>query len=241
VVKPNKYLSYDEERAPKVREMFSRLARRYDLVNDVMSFGLHRVWKRRTVRLALDGRKAPLRLLDLCCGTGDLGFLAEETGGARVLGVDFTLPMLQVARSRRRAQGSRAAFAQGDALRLPLASGSVDLVPIGYGLRNIADPAAALLEIKRVLAPGGRVVVLDFGKPNGPVRSALYMGYLNSVMPLMGWLFHRDPETYDYIPASLERYPGQRGVARLMEQVGFARVRFEEALLGTMGFNVGEV
>jgi len=242
MARPNKYLSYDEERAPRVREMFSRLARRYDFVNDVMSFGLHRVWKRRTVRIALAGRKAPLRLLDLCCGTGDLGFLAEEAAsGLRVFGVDFTLPMLQVARARKRAQGSRNAFAQGDALRLPLPAASVDLVTIGYGLRNIADPQAALVEIKRVLAPGGRVVVLDFGKPAGRIRSALYFGYLNSVMPLMGWLFHRDRETYAYIPASLERYPGQRGVARLMEQAGFTGVRFEEALLGTMGFNVGEV
>ncbi|HKC24332.1 MAG TPA: class I SAM-dependent methyltransferase, partial [Thermoanaerobaculia bacterium] len=95
----NKYLSYDAERAPKVREMFSRLATRYDLVNDVMSLGLHRVWKRRTMRLALAGKAGPVRVLDICSGTGDLTFLAEEmTGGrARVLGVDFTLPMLAVA------------------------------------------------------------------------------------------------------------------------------------------------
>src|SRR5437899_1581904 len=96
----NKYLSYDEERAPKVKAMFSRLAWRYDLVNDVMSFGLHRGWKRQTVALAADGRKAGTRWLDLCCGTGDMCFLAEATGKARVVGADFTLPMLAVARQR---------------------------------------------------------------------------------------------------------------------------------------------
>jgi demethylmenaquinone methyltransferase/2-methoxy-6-polyprenyl-1,4-benzoquinol methylase len=238
----NKYLSYDAERAPKVREMFSRLARRYDLVNDVMSVGLHRVWKRRTVRLALAGRSAPARVLDLCCGTGDLTFLAEAgaPGRSRLLGVDFTLPMLAVAERRARTASSRAAFAQGDALRLPIASASVDVVTIGYGLRNIADPLAALREIRRVLAPGGRVVILDFGKPDNRLAAALYGGYLNVVMPAMGWLFHRDPETYAYIPASLEKYPAQRGVAALMKEAGFSGVRWENGLLGTMGFNIGE-
>jgi demethylmenaquinone methyltransferase/2-methoxy-6-polyprenyl-1,4-benzoquinol methylase len=238
----NKYLSYDAERAPKVREMFSRLARRYDLVNDVMSMGLHRVWKHRTVRLALAGRTTPARVLDLCCGTGDLTFLAEsgEPRPARLLGVDFTLPMLAVAERRARAAGSSATFVEGDALRLPLASASADIVTIGYGLRNVADPLAALKEIRRVLAPGGRVVVLDFGKPDNRVASALYGAYLGAVMPAMGWLFHRDPETYAYIPASLERYPAQRGVAALMKEAGLTNVRWENGLLGTMGFNVGE-
>src|SRR5580765_5443686 len=105
----NKYLSYGRERAPKVREMFSRLAWRYDLVNDVMSFGLHRIWKRQTVRIALDGGRP--RVLDLCCGTGDLCFLAEELGGRGVTGVDFTLPMLAVARRRKLETGRRSRFA----------------------------------------------------------------------------------------------------------------------------------
>ena len=237
----NKYLSYDAERAPKVREMFSRLAGRYDLVNDVMSAGLHRLWKRRTLRLALAGRGAGPRVLDLCCGTGDLTFLAEAAGhGARVVGVDFTLPMLAVASRRRRGAGSASAFVQGDALALPVRAASVDALTIGYGLRNIADPLAALREMRRVLAPGGRVVILDFGKPDNKLAAALYNGYLAVVMPAMGRLFHGDPETYAYIPASLERYPAQRGVAALMTEAGFSGVRWENGLLGTMGFNVGE-
>ncbi len=105
----NKYLSYDEDRAPKVREMFSRLARRYDLVNDVMSFGMHRIWKRQTVRLALAGAPRNARVLDLCCGSGDLCFLAEELGAEAVFGADFTLPMLAVAKRRRRRAADGAA------------------------------------------------------------------------------------------------------------------------------------
>ena len=234
----NKYLSYDERRAPKVREMFTRLASRYDLVNDVMSFGLHRRWKAQSARLALGGRASP-RLLDLCCGTGDLCFLTEKMG-ARVTGLDFTLPMLAVALRRKRDSGSNASFAQGDALSLPVPDASVDAITIGYGLRNIADPAAALAEMRRVLAPGGRAVVLDFGKPDHPVAAALYQAFLHTMMPAVGWLFHGDPETYLYIPESLKRYPGQRGVAELMKKTGFVNVRYENRLLGTMGINLGE-
>ncbi len=239
----NKYLSYDEERAPKVREMFSRLARRYDLVNDVMSFGLHRRWKRDTVRLGLFAAAMPHRWLDLCCGTGDMAFLAERMAseaGVRTVGLDFTFPMLAVARERRAARGSRSAFVQGDALSLPFRDSSFDVVTVGYGLRNLADLPRGLSEMRRVLTPGGRAVVLDFGKPDNPIASALYWGYLEVAMPLMGWLFHRDPETYGYIPASLERYPAQRGLEPLMKDAGFVNVRFENRLLGTMGINIGE-
>jgi demethylmenaquinone methyltransferase / 2-methoxy-6-polyprenyl-1,4-benzoquinol methylase len=235
----NKYLSYDEQRAPKVKKMFTRLAWRYDVVNDVMSFGLHRRWKRQTVRIALDGGRAA-RVLDLCCGTGDLCFLAERMGARSVAGLDFTLPMLAVARRRKLSSGAKSGLTEGDALGLPFPDGAFDAVTISYGLRNIADPEAALTEMRRVLAPGGRAVILDFGKPDNPVTAALYRAFLHTMMPAVGWLFHGDPDTYLYIPASLERYPGQRGVAELMRRAGFVNVRFEERLLGTMGINVGE-
>lgn len=237
----NKFLSYDEQRAPKVREMFSLLAGKYDLVNDLMSAGLHRRWKKETIRLAFEGRQGPLRVLDLCCGTGDLAFLAEDAGrDARVTGADFTLPMLLVAR-RRRAEGRRRSrFVQADALRLPFRDAVFDAVTIGYGLRNISDPQSALAEMRRLLAPGGRVVVLDFGKPPNRLAAWLYRGFLHSVMPLMGWLFHGDPETYLYIPESLARFPAQQGVEELMRRTGFVKARHENRLLGAMGLNIGE-
>jgi demethylmenaquinone methyltransferase/2-methoxy-6-polyprenyl-1,4-benzoquinol methylase len=235
----NKYLSYDDQRAPRVREMFSRLAKRYDLVNDVMSFGMHRRWKREAVRLALDGRR-PARVLDLCCGTGDMSFLAEELGASSVVGADFTVPMLSVARRRAHEERRRPGFVAADALHLPFRDGAFDAITVGYGLRNVADPGKALREMRRVLAPAGRVVVLDFGKPDNPLASSLYFAYLKTMMPAVGWIFHGDPETYLYIPASLERYPAQRGVENLMRETGFTNVRYENRLLGTMGLNVGE-
>jgi demethylmenaquinone methyltransferase/2-methoxy-6-polyprenyl-1,4-benzoquinol methylase len=237
----NKYLSYDDQRASKVREMFSRLAKRYDLVNDVMSFGMHRKWKREAVRLALDGTaQRPARVLDLCCGTGDMSFLAEELGAASVVGADFTVPMLSVARRRAREERHHPAFMAADALQLPFRDGTFDAITVGYGLRNVADPGEALREMRRVLASAGRAVILDFGKPDNPIASSLYFAYLKTMMPAVGWIFHGDPQTYLYIPASLKRYPAQRGVENLMREAGFTNVRYENRLLGTMGLNVGE-
>ena len=239
---PNKYLSYDADRAPKVREMFSRLAWHYDLVNDVMSFGMHRPWKKLSVRLAAEGIGKRGRWLDLCCGTGDMAFLAEQIAdpAAKVVGLDFTLPMLAVARGRSTRDGRSSSFVNGDALQLPFPNAAFDVITVGYGLRNIADPAAALREMRRVLAPGGRCVILDFGKPSNRVASALYRAFLRTMMPAVGWIFHRDPETYLYIPESLARYPGQVGVRDMMREAGFENARFEEKLLGTMGINIGE-
>jgi demethylmenaquinone methyltransferase/2-methoxy-6-polyprenyl-1,4-benzoquinol methylase len=235
----NKYLSYDAERGPKVRAMFSRLAWRYDLINDLMSLGMHRRWKRQTVDLALAG-SSRARVLDLCCGSGDLCFLAEDRDAGSVTGADFTLPMLAVARRRAAGDRRRTRFVQADALALPFADASFDVVTISYGLRNIADIPRAFGEMHRVLAPDGRAVVLDFGKPDNAAARAVYRGLLRAMMPAIGWLFHGDPETYLYIPESLERYPAQRGVEKLMQAAGFTNVRYENRLLGTMGINVGQ-
>src|SRR5262249_6511828 len=113
-------------------------------------------------------------------------------------------------------------------------------ITISYGLRNIADLPRALSEMRRVLAPGGRAVVLDFGKPENWIVGAMYRAFLRTMMPVIGWLFHGDPETYLYIPASLQQFPAQRGVKALMREAGFSNVRYENRLLGTMGINVGE-
>lgn len=237
---PNKFLSYDEQRAPRVRQLFTKLARRYDLINDIQSFGMHRVWKRRAMRIALRGAPPGCRVLDLCCGTGDMAFDARRRGAGLVVGLDFTKAMLDVALQRCATANVPAHFIQGDALKLPFAGGSFDVITIGYGFRNVADLDQCLRELLRVLRPGGRIVILDFGKPANALVRALYFGYLRTMQPLMGRLFHGDSDTYRYIFDSLQKFPAQRGIEVMMRRAGMKAVRVYNPLLGTMGINYGE-
>ncbi len=222
----SKYYQPDEHRAEKVRELFAAIARRYDLLNDLMSAGMHRRWKRRLVELAGD----PRDVLDLCCGTGDLALRFHT----RVVGVDFTEQMLRVAQTR-----ATKLWVRADALRLPFRDNSFDVVSVGYGLRNLADVEAGLREILRVLRPGGRLLSLDFGKPENPLLRSLYFGYLRTVLPWLGRLYCGDPDTHGYILVSLQNYGAQRGIRQLMERCGYRDCGFEEFVGGTMAINFG--
>ena len=251
----SKFYQADEHRAEKVQELFATIARRYDLLNDIMSAGLHRRWKRRLVELAIGKRKAESgergaesgkqkRILDLCCGTGDIA-LAFARAGADVTGADFTEEMLRVAATRQQ-RGSAGAspshsinWVRADALRLPFRDNSFDVVSVGYGLRNLADIERGVREILRVLKPGGRFVSLDFGKPESAAFRGLYFGYLRVVLPVLGRVFCGDPDTHGYILASLRRYPAQRGIQELMEACGYRDCGFEEFWLGSMAINFG--
>jgi demethylmenaquinone methyltransferase/2-methoxy-6-polyprenyl-1,4-benzoquinol methylase len=241
----SKFYQADEHRAEKVQELFATIARRYDLLNDIMSAGLHRKWKRRLVELASAGRVPShgaasgdvaynARVLDLCCGTGDIA-LAFARAGAEVTGADFTEEMLRVAETRTQTVN----WIRADALRLPFADDSFDVVSVGYGLRNLADIERGLREILRVLRPGGKFLSLDFGKPESGVFRALYFGYLRVVLPVLGRVFCGDPDTHGYILASLRDYPAQRGIKELMEAIGYRDCSFEEFCLGSMAINFG--
>ena len=224
----SKFYQADEHRAEKVHELFTTIARRYDLLNDIMSLGLHRRWKRRLIRLAGD----PRDVLDLCCGTGDIALRFR----ARVVGVDFTEEMLRVATTRGHPEIS---WIRADALRLPFADNSFDAVSVGYGLRNLADIEQGLREVLRVLRPGGKFVSLDFGKPESAIFRTLYFGYLRIVLPILGRLFCGDPDTHGYILTSLQNYPAQRGIREMMVSQGWRDCGFEEFWLGSMAINYG--
>jgi len=227
----NPFYQPGARRADQVRALFRTIARRYDLINDLQSLGLHRRWKRRLVALAQLGPGQ--RALDVCCGTGDVALTLARTG-AQVTGLDFSPEMLAVARRRAQTSNAPVEFVQGDALALPFADATFDAVTISYGLRNLADFAAGLAEMARVLRPGGRLVVLDFGKPAHRGWRAVYFAYLRVAVPLFGWVFAGRADAYAYILESLRHYPDQAGVAELLQRQGLECVRVIELLGGAM-------
>jgi len=215
--------------------MFATIAPRYDLITRLLSFGGDQRWKRRLIDLA--GLTPGQRVLDLACGTGDLA-LAAAAKGASVAGLDLTIAMIELA--HRRDMEGRVSWMVGDMHALPVGSATFDVVTTGYGLRNVPDLTVALSEIHRVLRPGGLVCSLDFDRPESAPLRAVYLTYLDAVGATMGWALHRDPDTYRYIPASIRRYPGARGVVRLMEAAGFREVRHIPVLGGLMAIHVGK-
>lgn len=231
-------LSTPDGKRRYVRRLFATIADRYDLITVVLSFGRDRRWKRRLIDLASIGPRD--RVLDLACGTGDLLFAAA--GRARLaVGVDITHRMLELARIRGQGSGARweaAPLITADMLALPFGEARFDVVTTGYGLRNVPDLRAALGEMHRVLAPGGRLLSLDFNRPDSRPIRALYLGYLTIVGSMLGLVLHRDPDTYRYIPESIRLYPGAAGVARLMKEVGFTGVRVVRLLGGLLAIHV---
>jgi demethylmenaquinone methyltransferase/2-methoxy-6-polyprenyl-1,4-benzoquinol methylase len=216
-----------------VRSLFATIADRYDLITLVLSYGRDRAWKRRLVDLAAP--TPDTRALDLATGTGDIAFAVHPRAGC-VVGLDVTKRMIELAKGKTTVNGGPA-FLVGDMVALPFADEAFDLVTTGYGLRNVPDLTAAVDEMFRVLKPGGRALSLDFDRPANPVIRAIYLAYLTIVGSVLGWLLHRDPDTYRYIPASIRRYPGAEAVARLMEARGFSRVIHYPVLGGLMAIH----
>ncbi len=235
----NRFYEAGEGRAERVNDLFAAIAPRYDLINDLQSFGLHRWWKRRLIQFAAvqPGESA----LDLCCGTGDVAFALAEAG-ARVTGMDFSAPMLAVAEARKVKVGEAAGpmFLQGDALRTPFPDAHFDVVTISYGLRNLASVDEGLREMWRVLKPGGRLLVLDFGKPDNAAGRGAYFAYLRFAVPVFGRLFCKNAAAYAYILESLQHYPAQRGVDEKLRALGAANARIVNFLGGVMSINVAE-
>ncbi len=239
----NRYFQPGQQRAAGVIELFDAIALRYDLINDLQSLGMHRRWKRRFVELA--GVRPRERALDLCCGTGDIA-LALAGQGAEVIGLDFSAPMLAVAHSRSRGSAPAAGtapnpqFLRGNALMIPFGDDTFDVVTIAYGLRNLASFEQGLREMWRVARPGGRILVLDFAKPDQPLWRSLCFGYLKCCVPIFGRVFCRNADTYAYILESLKHYPAQHGVAAALGAMKCTRVRVMSLLGGAMSIHYGE-
>jgi ubiquinone/menaquinone biosynthesis methyltransferase len=238
-----------------VRRLFATIADRYDLITMLLSFGLDAGWKRRLVGLAgpLEGKRA----LDLACGTGDIAFHLSRRG-ASVIGLDITHRMVEIAHSKIHRVPStedrvpntehrvpntehrvpNTGFVVGDMMALPFPDAQFNVVTTGYGLRNVPELDGALREIIRVLRPGGLLLSLDFNRPSNGLVRGVYLGYLTLVGSLLGFVLHRDPDTYRYIPESIRRYPGAAAVGRMMRDDGFATAEWLPVFGGLMALHV---
>jgi demethylmenaquinone methyltransferase / 2-methoxy-6-polyprenyl-1,4-benzoquinol methylase len=225
--------------AGQVNRMFDRVAGRYDALNSVMTAGMHHRWRKRA------GARAELSAgdsaLDVCCGTGDLALelAGQVSPGGRVIGCDFSEPMLDLARekaSARQATGVR--FEWADALQLPYDGERFDAVTVGFGVRNLADLDIGLREMARVLKPGGRGVILEITQPTRPPLSLFYSFWFDRIVPLLG-AFSSEPEAYSYLPESVRSFPSPAGLAEKMDRAGFERIRYTVLAGGIIAIHSG--
>jgi demethylmenaquinone methyltransferase / 2-methoxy-6-polyprenyl-1,4-benzoquinol methylase len=225
----------EREAAEWVRAMFGRVAHRYDLANHLLSFNLDRCWRAHTVARVRDVLARPAaRVLDICCGTGDL-VRALERGGAAAMGSDFCHPMLVAAKAK---LGGGMLF-EADALRLPLADASLDLITVAFGFRNLANYEAGLREMRRVLRGGGVAAILEFSQPPNPVFGALYNFYSRRVLPAIGGVLSGSRDAYTYLPESVRKFPAPEELAEMMRSAGFGPVRFERLTGGIVALHLG--
>ncbi|KFE70358.1 2-heptaprenyl-1,4-naphthoquinone methyltransferase [Hyalangium minutum] len=224
-----------------MRQMFSSIATRYDVTNEVMSLGIHRLWRRAAVKYS--GAKEGDRILDCATGTGDLALSFKRKVGAsgHVVGTDFCPEMLQSAPGKASEAGLQVEFQVADAMALPFADASFDVASISFGIRNVDDPVKCLKEMARVVKPGGRVVVLEFGQPQG-LFGALFRVYAKTIMPALGGLLTGNRTAYEYLPRTAAAFPSGDAFLALMDQAGAYHERVAHPLtFGTSYVYVGTV
>jgi demethylmenaquinone methyltransferase / 2-methoxy-6-polyprenyl-1,4-benzoquinol methylase len=227
------------EAAAWVRAMFGRVAHRYDLANHLLSFNLDRYWRARAVARVRHVLARPgARALDICCGTGDLlRALQRRRPSLPVIGSDFCHPMLVAAHAK--VPGSP--LFEADALRLPLADASLDLIAVAFGFRNLANYEAGLREMRRVLRPAGVAAILEFSQPPNPLFGALYTFYSRRILPLIGGALSGSRDAYAYLPESVRKFPAPEELSRMMRAAGFASVGFERLTGGIVALHLGSV
>jgi demethylmenaquinone methyltransferase/2-methoxy-6-polyprenyl-1,4-benzoquinol methylase len=223
-----------------VRDMFGRVAGRYDLLNHLLSFNLDKRWRARAVeRVTPILEKPGARVLDLCCGTGDvLLALADRRGDAAIFGSDFCHPMLVEAQRKIAARRLANPVFEADALMLPLRDGSLDLLTIAFGFRNLANYEKGLEELLRVLKPGGVAAILEFSQPTNRAFAEVYGFFSTRVLPWVGGLISGSRDAYSYLPESIRKFPGAEDLASAMRRSGFARVEFERMTAGAVALHL---
>ncbi|MER3479702.1 MAG: bifunctional demethylmenaquinone methyltransferase/2-methoxy-6-polyprenyl-1,4-benzoquinol methylase UbiE [Meiothermus sp.] len=227
-----------EGKAQAVRRMFSEIAPRYDLLNRLLSAGIDRRWRFIAAEAAIE--KNPRRILDLATGTGDMALLLKRLAPhSEVVGADFAPPMLEIARQKAKRLGLEVPFQQADALALPFPEARFDAITIAFGFRNFADYDQALAELYRVLAPGGRLCILEFPPPPKGGFGELYRFYFQKVLPWVGGLVSGNPAAYRYLPDSVERFPDPPTLKAKMERSGF-QTRYRILSGGIVALHIGD-
>lgn len=230
----------EQAAAQWVRRMFGRIAPRYDLLNHLLSFNLDKRWRARTVARVSEILDRPdARVLDLCCGTGDVALALESRGRRPMLASDFCHPMLVEARRKIAARGFHTPLFEADALSLPLANSSLDLITVAFGFRNLANYRIGLEEMLRVLKPGGVAAILEFSQPSNSAFRGLYGFFSTRVLPRIGGMVSGSPEAYSYLPESIRKFPGAEQLAQEMRNGGFSGVEFERMTGGAVALHIG--
>ena len=231
----------ESEHARRVREMFAGIASRYDLLNHLLSGNTDKRWRRLVAKKLQDALSVKgARALDVACGTGDLSLALAKATGAQVVGTDFCRPMLEIAARKAKTNvSSEIPFVEGDALKLPFVGESFDAVTIAFGLRNLSSVETGLEELFRVLKPGGRAAILEFSRPVVPGFRALFQFYFARVLPKIGGVISGSRGAYEYLPDSVSRFPDQKRLAALMEDVGFSEVEYKNLTGGIAALHLG--
>lgn len=224
----------------QIRLMFSEIAPSYDAGNDLLSFGVHRLWKQRLVRKARPKRGDSV--LDIATGTGDIALLFADAVGpeGRVVGTDFTPGMIAEAQARGKNQGKGIEFEVGDAMALRFADDSFDIATISFGIRNVDDPVKALSEMNRVVRPGGRVVVLEFGQPRG-LFGSVYSFYSGKICPILGGMVSGNKDAYDYLNRTSAAFPCRDAFVDLMRRAGMTKIKWESLFGGVAFLYIAEI
>ncbi|MEP6946021.1 MAG: bifunctional demethylmenaquinone methyltransferase/2-methoxy-6-polyprenyl-1,4-benzoquinol methylase UbiE [Acidobacteriota bacterium] len=226
--------------AKAVRDMFSGIARRYDLLNHLLSMNIDKGWRRKVsadLREILDRRDAVV--LDVACGTGDLALELNRGSGAQIIGTDFCRPMLAFAKTKSATELHPIPYVEGDALELPFDDGRFDAVTIAFGLRNLANVAAGLMELRRILKPGGRIAILEFSSPVVPGFGKLFNFYFAHILPRIGGAVSGSRGAYEYLPDSVSKFPNQKELAKMMGASGFDPVKYKNLTGGIAALHVG--
>ncbi len=230
------------EASQRVRSMFDRVAPRYDLANHLLSANVDRHWRNRTVVRVRDILSRPdARVVDLACGTGDLLIALERKARRGLIGSDFCYPMLAGAKTKLSRDRMRSTLVESDALVLPFADRSLDLITIAFGYRNLANYRAGLLEMRRVLRPGGALAILEFSQPPNRMFASVYNWYSHRVLPVIGGAISGVKEAYEYLPESVRKFPDAPELARMMTESGFDEVEWEYLTFGIAALHIGRV